>query len=224
LKEICEMHGIIGDQRACVGVAYLEDDHESGDKTKTEEFMDAHGLLLELQEELTLLVDPKLTHVGVGFAHNKQMVKIVELLSVKPLMINTVTGSEDGGCEVRGVMLSKDVGLYAARIYAPSNVKKDLALVGPPNIQFNKNTNEFMISVPGNLEDVFNSEDPKVLEIYIRMSNPDRIKYGVASTERLSVKALVCCIRLPMEFLPDPRTVIEDAQDREKFERDAEER
>lgn len=31
-------------------------------------------------------------------------------------------------------------------------------------------------------------------------------------------------MRIPMEFLPDPRTVIEDAQDREKEERDAAER
>ena len=31
-------------------------------------------------------------------------------------------------------------------------------------------------------------------------------------------------LRLPMEYLPDPRTVIEDAQDREKEERDAADR
>lgn len=28
-------------------------------------------------------------------------------------------------------------------------------------------------------------------------------------------------LRLPMEYLPDPRTVIEDAHDREKEEKDA---
>ena len=31
-------------------------------------------------------------------------------------------------------------------------------------------------------------------------------------------------LRLPMEYIPDPRTVIEDAQDKEKEERDAAER
>lgn len=96
--------------------------------------MDAHGLLLELQDELSQLVDPKLTHVGVGFASNKQMVKIVELLSVKHLMISNVNAAEDGGAEIRGVMLSKDVGLYAARIFAPSKPNKDISLVGPSNI------------------------------------------------------------------------------------------
>ena len=35
---------------------------------------------------------------------------------------------------------------------------------------------------------------------------------------------LELALRLPMEFLPDPRTVIEDAQDREREERDLAER
>jgi hypothetical protein len=33
--------------------------------------MDAHGLLCELADELEKLLDPKTTHVGVGFAWNK---------------------------------------------------------------------------------------------------------------------------------------------------------
>lgn len=35
---------------------------------------------------------------------------------------------------------------------------------------------------------------------------------------------LELAMRIPMEFLPDPRTVIEDAHDREKEERDAADR
>lgn len=56
-----------------------------------EEFMDSHGLLLELQDEREKLMDANLTHVGVGFAENKQMVKIVEILSVKYLMVSNVS-------------------------------------------------------------------------------------------------------------------------------------
>jgi hypothetical protein len=50
--------------------------------------MDAHGLLCELMEELEKLLDPKVTHIGVGFAWSKSQVKVVEFLSIKPLMIN----------------------------------------------------------------------------------------------------------------------------------------
>jgi hypothetical protein len=38
------------------------------------------------------------------------------------------------------------------------------------------------------------------------------------------VAHLELAMRIPMEFLPDPRTVIEDAHDREKEERDAADR
>ena len=33
-----------------------------------DEFMDAHGLLLEMQNEMQILSDPNATHIGVGFA------------------------------------------------------------------------------------------------------------------------------------------------------------
>ena len=47
---------------------------------------------------------------------------------------------------------------------------------------------------------------------------------SVPSNERINVAHLELAMRLPMEYLPDPRTVIEDQQDKEKEERDAAER
>jgi hypothetical protein len=34
--------------------------------------MDAHGLLLELEHELGVLANAKNTHIGIGFAFNKE--------------------------------------------------------------------------------------------------------------------------------------------------------
>jgi len=34
--------------------------------------MDAHGLLLELEYELSVLADAKHTHIGIGFAFSKE--------------------------------------------------------------------------------------------------------------------------------------------------------
>ena len=48
LAQICEHHKVIGQQKAIIGFSYLDDDHDAGDLTKMNEFMDAHGLLLEL--------------------------------------------------------------------------------------------------------------------------------------------------------------------------------
>ena len=54
--------------------------------------------------------------MGIGFAFNKEKVKVVELIQEKPFMINQVGQSEDGGVDIRGVMLNKEIGLYAASV------------------------------------------------------------------------------------------------------------
>jgi len=78
---------IVGSVIPLVGYSYLEED-DLEDRGLHHEFMDAHGLLCELSEELDKLMDPKITHAGIGFSWNKQQVMVVEFLSVKTLMIN----------------------------------------------------------------------------------------------------------------------------------------
>ena len=120
-----------------VGMSLLEEEEEDGDhhnRVLHGEFMDAHGVLCELQDDLERMIDPKYTHVGIGFAWNKEKVLVVEFYSIKTVMISQLTESEDGGVDVRGTMLSNDVGLYAARIVSIKNMKKDIKVVGPPNI------------------------------------------------------------------------------------------
>ena len=56
-------------------------------------------------------------------------------------------------------------------------MKKDIKLVGPPNIQFDKNSKQFIINIEGPLENIFFSDDPKVLEIYVRRSKHE-VQYG----------------------------------------------
>ena len=178
-KEFCSKQMIVGEVHTLVGMALLEEE-ESEDKVLYNEFMDAHGLLCELEEERSKLLNPKYTHIGVGFAWNQEQVKVVEFLSEKPLLINQLHESEDGGVEVRGMMFptsQQDIGLYAARIVAIKNQKKDIKIVGPPNIQFDKQTKDFIISIDGPLENVFFSDDPKVLEIYVRKSKQE-VQYG----------------------------------------------
>jgi hypothetical protein len=68
------------------------------------------------------------------------------------------------------MMLSNEVGLYAARIVSIKNQKKEIKVVGPPNIQFDKSTRTFIITIEGPIDNIFYSDDAKVLEIYIRKS------------------------------------------------------
>jgi hypothetical protein len=54
-----------------VGFAILEED-EDHQPALHDQLMDAHGLLLELEHECEILSDAKNTHIGVGFAFNKE--------------------------------------------------------------------------------------------------------------------------------------------------------
>ncbi len=131
LKKICENRLTIGEPKVIVGNAGLEENVEFKNKNKLDEYMDAHGLLLELQHELGLLTAKNITHVGIGFAENSHEVKVVEFLTEKSVMVSSVGQSEDGGVEIQGFVLNPAIGLYAARIIAKSNPKKDLVVVGP---------------------------------------------------------------------------------------------
>lgn len=106
-------------------------------------------------------------------------------------------------------------------------MKKELAVCGPAHIELNKNSGEFRIQIKAQIEDLFYSQaDPKILEIFVSRRQIDKIKYGAAAdaSERIQVQHLELCLRLPMEYLPDPRTVIEDEADRQRFEREIAER
>ena len=71
VNDICQKHMLVGGVIPLVGYSYLEDEDQD-DRILYHEFMDAHGLLCELEEELTKMTDAKITHVGVGFAWNKR--------------------------------------------------------------------------------------------------------------------------------------------------------
>ena len=97
---------------------------------------------------------------------------------------------------------------------------KPISLAGPPQMQLNKDTMEFIIDFPGPLDKIWhNKEDPVYLEIYVRTGgDPTKIKYGVPDNERIDVRHLKLTHRQKMDIFPDPRTEIEDAKDREDYE------
>jgi len=171
-----------------VGFAILEED-EDHQVSLTEQMMDAHGLLLELEYELKILADPANSHIGIGFAYNKEQVKVVEIVTSKTISVHNLAEDESQGVVVHGQVLDvKDVGLYAARIVALSKMNRDIKVVGPANINYNKATGDFVLSMPGPIENAFYcQEDPKMIEFYIRRKQIDKIQYGVESGERINV-------------------------------------
>lgn len=111
-------------------------------------------------------------------------------------------------------MKPTEAGIYAARIVNPANTKKDYGLVGPSRINYDPTKHTFTINFdpPPNGEEVFYSQEQKILEIYVRKAQIDKIKYGADAdpSEKIKVEQLSCVVKIPMEYIPDPRTVIED--------------
>lgn len=62
-------------------------------------------------------------------------------------------------------------------------MKKEIAVVGPSQIEYNKTTGEFVVTLKtAGMENLFfNLEDPKYLELYISRRQVDKIKYGSAA-------------------------------------------
>lgn len=219
--EICKESQVhfIGSAKPLVGFARLEEEEQQG--TLHEQMMDAHGLLLELEPELAILSDPLNTHIGIGFAFTKEQVKVVEIVTRKAVVISTLEQAPDGSVVCIGRTVDKEAGIYAARIVALSKLQKDLVVAGPPQIECNRDSGDFKITMPGPIEGAFyNQEDPRVFELYISRLQIAKIAYGEPSNDRVKVSQLEIAHSMPMEQLPDPRTVLEDAADFEKEERD----
>lgn len=169
-KQICNEFHVVGEAVPLCGFAILDDD-EDHQGSLHDHLMDAHGLLLELEYELGMLANSEYTHIGIGFAFDKNSVRVVEFLTKKDLMISQLNQAEDGGVEARGVILNSKVGFYAARIASLGKMTKHLHVVGPPNIQFTKSTGNFILQMPGPIDDAFYCYDNlKVIQFYIRTS------------------------------------------------------
>jgi len=156
-----------------VGEAYY--DAETGDERElAEAFMDAHGLLFELSDELKIILTPENTHIAVGLAYDKNQVKVVEVYSIKELKVTQLSATEDEGVEVKGQGLpGADHGIFACRIV--NNKEKEIAVITPENIQATPE-GAWVATFPGPLEDVFYSE--KHLQIYLRSQKKGSIPYG----------------------------------------------
>ena len=49
-------------------------------------------------------------------------------------MVHQLNQDNEGGIEVKGMVLNKEIGLYAARVVSLAKLNKDLKVVGPANI------------------------------------------------------------------------------------------
>jgi len=84
-----------------VGEAFY--DADTGDEEELMDvFMDAHGLLFELEHELNILLKDSFNHIAIGLAFTNNQVKVVEILTRRELRVVSLSATSDEGVEVKG--------------------------------------------------------------------------------------------------------------------------
>lgn len=91
----------------------LEDDL-TDPKMLVEQFLDAHGLVLELHRDEIL--NPDVNHVGIGLGAFEMRICLVYVLNHKSVVCTEVDESDDGGIVVSGKILRNDLGIYVVTI------------------------------------------------------------------------------------------------------------
>ena len=70
LTEICKRHWVPENLICVIGDALLEEEASNDEKDLHSCFMDAHGVLFELEDDLRKILTKEMTHIGVGMAWN----------------------------------------------------------------------------------------------------------------------------------------------------------
>lgn len=156
-----------------------------------QEFIDLGYLLLEVETDRKVLlskltslriirsnalsIDPDYNHIGVGVAttQNGDRIILTQVFSKKMLAVTRINDGEDGGIEVRGKMLVNTHGVYAVRLQN-LDTRKDIVVIGPPNIEFNPKSKEFTAIL--DCDETIGSSN-KIIELYVR-SKWETIEYG----------------------------------------------
>lgn len=135
------------------------------------------------------------------------------------LAITKINDGEDGGIEIRGKMLTNDMGLYAV-ILETMETHKKLNEVGFEAIEFDRENKTFIVFMNEVEETIQQSQ--KLIKFYVR-GNPDTIEYRQPRDEqdKIRVKDLTFAMSCPCVVHPDPRYVDEDELDRIRKENEA---
>ena len=173
-------------------------------------FTDTHGLLMELEEGRQLILDQECNHIAVGCAHDDSKLFLVELYSKKLCGLETIAINEQEKIVISAHMFNDAYGPYAFRLCDASNMKKDVLIVGPEAMTYDPTT--FKYTITFSFEYALYSD--KFGEIYLR-KKPQTIPYGTKTEEKLSVEGLELGLKLPMEIIPLPQIIQEDALDEE---------
>jgi len=216
LTELTTAFKAPGEYKGITGYRYLDEEERKNAKLMINKFfLEAYGLIFEINETREEMLKPDYTHVGIGLASSENVYVITEVFSTKLLTVNTIkVADNEKGVEIQGKLTTDQMGPYAVRVVDEKKTPPVVvALVGPDNMQLDLETRNFQVFI--DKPEIIYASPPLICEIYLRQK-PQSIEYGKGPAPDLEkdLVYLKLSYKIPIEPLPDPRLVVEESRER----------
>ena len=228
LKNLAKKLNIRADYKVSSLDSFIDSDGIKLDKNSmkkykefADEFFDVQATLIEFQEHGNNILSEKFNTVGIGMAINEMKVVVVNIFLRREIMVNSCSiNFYNGSIIINGELMNDQYGAYAARIINPSNPNKSIAFITPQHITPSNATNKIrpFTAAFNNVERVLEDQEPKNIEIYIRVK-PDLIPYSRIFSDKIHFEDLTLGAVIPLISFPNDKERKEEKRQDKKDEK-----
>ena len=228
LKNLAKKLNIRADYKVSSLDSFIDSDGIKLDKNSmkkykefADEFFDVQATLIEFQEHGNNILSEKFNTVGIGMAINEMKVVVVNIFLRREIMVNSCSiNFYNGSIIINGELMNDQYGAYAARIINPSNPNKSIAFITPQHITPSNATNKIrpFTAAFNNVERVLEDQEPKNIEIYIRVK-PDLIPYSRIFSDKIHFEDLALGAVIPLISFPNDKERKEEKRQDKKDEK-----
>lgn len=206
--------GFVDPQNAKVSTftSYVDMSLDNGNKEEqfddfATDFMDCHSTLLEFEAHRNHLLGLNFNTMCVGMAFDKEKITVVDIFVNRLVNVEQCAITEESQTIfVEGKVLTDKFGVYAVRIVAEDQPNSTILSLNPQEINYDA-INKKWICKFKNASKVFDElakEEKKLfIQVYLR-ENPETIKYGQPTTDKIKFNLLTLGYRCQLENFPHP--------------------
>lgn len=182
------------------------------------DFMDCHSTLLEFEQHRNNLLGLNYNTMCVGMAFDKEKITVVDIFVNRLVNVEQCAITEESQTIfVEGKVLTDKYGVYAVRIVAEDQPNTTILSLNPQEINYDA-INKKWICKFKNANNVFvelGKDDKKLfIQVYLR-ENPESIKYGQPTTDKIKFNLLTLGYRCQLENFPHPLILKEQEEIKE---------
>jgi hypothetical protein len=197
--------------------SYVDMSLDNGNKDEkfddfTNDFMDCHSTLLELETHRNYLLGNNFNTICLGMAFEKEKVTVVDIFTNRLVNIEQCAITEEAQTIfVEGKVLTDKMGVYAVRIVAEDQPNATLLSLNPQEINYDAINKKWICKFKNAtkvFEELSKEEKKLYIQVYLR-ENPETIKYGQPTTDKIKFNLLTLGYRCQLENFPHPLIIKE---------------